>query len=243
MKKILLTAMVGIAAIAKAQLPDPGFVIDEKTAIVITDPQNDFLSPNGATWGVVGKSVTENNTVENLEKLFKIAQEKNVKVFISPHYYFPHDHDWKNQGTGETLMHAIKMFDRKGQLTTEGFEGSGADWLDRYKKYINAKNVIVASPHKIFGPESNDLALQIRKQGYNKVLLAGMAANLCVDSHLRELVEQGFEVAVVTDATAGPIIPDMNIDGYKSAMDNFRMISSHLFKTDEVVKEFKKIKK
>lgn len=243
MKKILLTVMVGMLGVAKAQVPDPGFVIDEKTAIVITDPQNDFLSPNGVTWGVVGKSVTENNTVENLERLFKVAQEKNVKVFISPHYYYPHDHEWKHQGAGETMMHAIKMFDRKGQLTTDGLEGSGADWLDRYKKYINQKNVIVSSPHKVYGPESNDLALQLRKQGFNKIVLAGMSANLCVESHMRDLVESGFEVAVVTDATAGPIVPDMGIDGYKAAMDNFRLISSHLFKTDEVVREFKKIKR
>ena len=36
----------------------------ERTALVITHPQNDFLSPEGVTWGVVGESVTENNTVE-----------------------------------------------------------------------------------------------------------------------------------------------------------------------------------
>lgn len=243
MKKILLTAMIGVASFVKAQVPDPGFVIDNNTAIVITDPQNDFLSPNGVTWGVVGKSVTENKTVENLEKLFKVAQQKNVKVFVSPHYYFPHDHSWKHQGAGETMMHAIKMFDRKGQLTTEGFEGSGADWLEPYKKYINQPNVIVTSPHKVYGPESNDLVLQLRKRGVNKVVLAGMSANLCVDSHMRELVEQGFEVSVVIDATAGPQIPDMNIDGYKSALDNFRLISSHLFKTDEVVKAFNALPK
>ncbi|MDO5616316.1 MAG: cysteine hydrolase [Cruoricaptor ignavus] len=243
MKKAILGALVLVMSVAKvsAQVPDPGFTIDEKTAIVITDPQNDFLSPNGATWAVVGKSVTENKTVENLEKLFKVAQHKNVKVFVSPHYYFPHDHNWEYGGAGETLMHAIKMFDRKGQLTTEGFEGSGADWLDLYKPYINKENVIVSSPHKIFGPESNDLALQLRKHGYNKIVLAGMSANLCVDSHMRELVENGFEVAIVTDATAGTILPDMDIDGYKAAMANFRLISSHLFKTDEVVKAFSKL--
>jgi len=39
------------------------------TAIVITDPQNDFLSPEGVTWGVVGQSVTDNNTVENIEPI------------------------------------------------------------------------------------------------------------------------------------------------------------------------------
>ena len=40
-----------------AQLPDPGFKIDNRTAIVITDPQNDFLSKNGIAWGLVGPSV------------------------------------------------------------------------------------------------------------------------------------------------------------------------------------------
>jgi nicotinamidase-related amidase len=47
---------------------------------VITDPQNDFLSPKGATWGVVGESVTRNHTVENLEQLFKVAKEQNITV-------------------------------------------------------------------------------------------------------------------------------------------------------------------
>jgi hypothetical protein len=63
-----------------------------------------------------------------------------------------------------------------------------------------------------YGPESNDLALQLRKRGIDKVILAGMSANLCVESHLRELLEQGFEVAVVRDATAAAQTPD--IDGY-----------------------------
>ncbi len=34
----------------------------QDTALLITDPQNDFLSPEGATWDIVGQSVTENGT-------------------------------------------------------------------------------------------------------------------------------------------------------------------------------------
>jgi hypothetical protein len=50
-----------------AQLPDPGMqIVPGRTAILITDPQNDFLSPDGVAWGVVGNSVTENNTVQNI---------------------------------------------------------------------------------------------------------------------------------------------------------------------------------
>ncbi len=240
MKNLIVTAVIFIISLTTvfAQLPDPGFTIDENTAIVITDPQNDFLSPNGVTWGVVGESVTANNTVANIESLFKVAQEKNITVFVSPHYYYKHDHNWKFEGALETLMHNIKMFDRTDPLSTEGFEGSGADWLDKYKGYITQSNVVVTSPHKVYGPESNDLALQLRKRGFNKIILAGMSANLCVESHMRELIENGFEVAVVKDATAAAILPDLN--GYEAVLVNFRMIASHVFTTQEVVSEINK---
>ena len=237
MKKLTASVAIIIAGIMtiQAQLPDPGFTVDDKTAIVITDPQNDFLSPSGVTWGVVGESVTANNTVDNIEALFKAAKENNITVFVSPHYYYGHDHNWKFEGALEAMMHNIKMFDRTDELSTEGFEGSGADWLDTYKKYIDQSNVVVTSPHKLYGPESNDLALQLRKHGFSKVILGGMSANLCTESHMRELVENGFEVAVVKDATAGAILPGMN--AYEAALINFRMIASHVFTTEEVISQ------
>ena len=217
-------------------LPNPGFEIDPgNTALVITDPQNDFLSPEGVTWGVVGESVTENRTVDNIEALLRAAKEADLPVFISPHYYYPHDHGWKFEGTLERLMHDIQMFDRKGPLHVDGFEGSGADWLERYKPYINDGKTVVVGPHKVFGPETNDLVLQLRKRGIDKVILGGMSANLCVESHLRELLEQGFEVAVVKDATAAAKLPDL--DGYEAACTNYRMLSSRVYDTDEAVRE------
>lgn len=224
-----------------AQLPDTEFQLDGRTAIVITDPQNDFLSEKGAAWGAVAESVVKNKTRENLLELFVIAKEKNILVFVSPHYYYPHDHSWNFEGKLEQLMHNIKMFDRKDQLNTEGFEGSGADWLPIYKEYIKGSNVVVTSPHKVFGPESNDLALQLRKRGIDKVVLAGMSGNLCVESHMREMLESGFEVAVVKDATASAILPGLN--GEEASFTNFEMMSSKVFTTDEIIPLFKNIKK
>lgn len=241
MKKQLINAMIFTAFLlvtaiqfTYAQLPDPGMEIDpQRTAIVITDPQNDFLSPDGVTWGVVGKSVTENNTVENIERLLKIAKEYDLPVFISPHYYYPADKGWHFEGALEMLMHNIGMFDRKDALSLEEFEGSGADFLEVYKPYIQDGKTIVTSPHKVYGPETNDLVLQLRKRGIDKVILAGMSANLCTESHLRELLEQGFEVAVVKDATAAAVVPDG--DGYQAALINFRFIANAVWTTDEAV--------
>ena len=213
-------------------LPDPGMeIVKGRTAIVITDPQNDFLSPKGVTWGVVGKSVVKNNTVENIDTLFALGKKYNIPVFVSPHYYYASDDNWKFGGDSEVLMHNIHMFQRDHALSTKGFEGSGADWLEQYKPYINDKNTIVTSPHKVYGPESNDLALQLRKRGIEKIFLSGMSANLCTESHMRELIENGFEVSVVKDATAAAQIGEL--DGYEAAVTNFRFIANDVITTKE----------
>jgi nicotinamidase-related amidase len=230
----VIIAVSSIVSIAKAALPDPGMEIDKgRTAILVTDPQNDFLSPDGVAWGVVGKNVTENNTVENIESLLKAGKENGIPVFVSPHYYYPHDHVWKFEGALEKLMHNIGMFDRKDALNVEGFEGSGADWLKRYKPYIQDGKTVVTSPHKVYGPETNDLVLQLRKQGIDKVILAGMSANLCVESHMRELLEQGFEVAVVADATAAAQVEEG--DGFAAASVNYRFLANTVWSTSEAV--------
>ncbi|WP_186190501.1 cysteine hydrolase family protein [Burkholderia gladioli] len=215
-------------------LPPTGFQLDRtKAALVVVDPQNDFLSPSSVSWPYFGESIVENGTVDHLETLFRTAKQAGIPVAVSPHYYYPCDHGWQFGGPLEKTMHALGMFERKGPVTLEGYEGSGADFLERYKPYILDGETLIASPHKVYGPETNDLALQLRKRGVSQVILAGMAANLCIESHLRELVEQGFEVLVVRDATAGPRVPEG--DGYLAALVNFRFIAHALWSTAQTV--------
>lgn len=215
-------------------LPQTDMVVSAgDTAVVITDPQIDFLSPDGVTWAVVGESVTEHGVVENLERLMKSAKESGMPLFISPHHYYPSDHGWTFEGPLEKLMHSIGMFDRKGPYSLDGFERSGSDFMPQYRDIILDGETIVTSPHKDYGPEQNDLVLQLRKRGINKVILAGMSANLCTQAHLYELLEQGFEVAVVRDATAAAKVPEG--DGYLAALINFRFVANGLWNTDEAV--------
>jgi nicotinamidase-related amidase len=112
--------------------------------------------------------------------------------------------------------------------------GSGADWLDEFKPFIDDGKTIVVSPHKVFGPQTNDLTLQLRKRLLSKVILGGMLANMCVESHQRDLLEQGFEVAVVRDATAGPRHPNWG-DGYQAALTNYRFLAHEVVGTEDVV--------
>jgi len=204
------------------------------TAVVFIDPQNDVLSPRGKNWGAVGASVMENRTVENMLRIFKAAKAAKINVFISPHYFFPTDRAWKFNGPLEADEFATGTFAREGPLSLQGLEGSGADWLAEFKPYIDDGQTIVVSPHKVFGPQTNDLVLQLRKRHMSKVVLGGMLANMCVEAHLRDLLEQGFEVSVVADATAGPRHPVWG-DGYKAAMINYASLAHAVVSTDDVV--------
>ncbi len=44
----------------------------------------------------------------------------------------------------------------------------------------------------MWGPQTNDLVLQLRKRRFNRIILAGTRANLCVERRLRKLLEQSF---------------------------------------------------
>jgi nicotinamidase-related amidase len=204
------------------------------TAVVFIDPQNDVMSEKGANWAAVGASVTENSTVENMEKIFLAARDKNYLVFISPHYFYPADGTWKFNGPLDSDEFRTRTFARSGPLNLAGFTNSGAGWLDRFKPSIEDGRTIVVSPHKVFGPQTKDLVLQLRKRKISKIILGEMLANMGVESHFRELLEQGFEVAVVRNAVAGPRHPDWG-DGYQAALVNYRFLAHAVPATGDVV--------
>ena len=206
-------------------------IMKSDTALLVIDPQNDVLSETGVSWPLVGASVRENHTIENLERLFRAARENGYGIFISPHYLYPHDQRWGFGGPVEHMMLDSNEFFRPDQLSPAS---TGADWLARYKPFIEDDRTVVASPHKAWGPQTNDLVFQLRKRKIDKVVLAGMLANLCVESHLRELLEQGIEVAVVKDATAAPQHPELG-DGYRAALINFGFLANAVLTTDAAV--------
>jgi nicotinamidase-related amidase len=96
--------------------------------------------------------------------------------------------------------------------------------------------------HRVWGPETNDLVLQLRKRKISKIILGGMLANMCVESHLRELLKQGFEVAVANfevavakDVTAAPKHPEWGY-GYEAALINYAYLAHAVLTTEDAVK-------
>ena len=192
----------------------------ERTALLITDPQVDFLKPESVVWDKVGETVEENAVVEKLRRLREAASEGDVPVFYSPHYYEDAEYEsWEHLNTIDQIMFDTRMFD---------VDGEGSEFVP---ELAPDDNTFVLSPHKqLSGFWSNDVQVQLRQRGIDTLVLAGMSANLCVESHLRDAVENGFEVLTVTDATAAA-----GEEALEAALTNYGFIAHETATTDEVV--------
>jgi nicotinamidase-related amidase len=219
-------------------LPNPGMILEPgRTALVLTDMQNDFLNPNGKGWTLFADSYARNGTVEKLERLLQGAKAAGLPVLISPHYYYPTDKHWTVPGSAtESLMAQLPVFQRQGPLTLDGYAGSGADFPEQFKPYILDGETVILSPHKVYSSSTNDMIIQLRKRRIEKVVMAGPAGNLCVEAHFRDLLECGFEVAMVRDAIGGT--SNEEGDGVQAALVNFRFLAHALWTTKEVLAKF-----
>ena len=75
----------------------------DHAALVVTDPQIDFLSPDGVSWAVFGDSIRENGTVAHIGELFDAAKLAGITVAVSPHYFYPTDKQWRFGDPLETV--------------------------------------------------------------------------------------------------------------------------------------------
>lgn len=195
--------------------------IDPKsTALLVIDPQNDFLSEGGVVWDLVGEQVKKHQVVGKLKTLIAKAKAAGVAVVYSPHYYDKEYQAWHNVNPIDRLMFDRKMFERGTW---------GSDWHPDLKP---DNDTIQCAPHKnLSGFHTSDVDIQLRKRGIQTFLLCGMSANLCVESHLRDGEEKGYQVIVINDATAAA-----GEDAYKAALTNYGFIAHESITTAEAIK-------
>jgi nicotinamidase-related amidase len=189
------------------------------TAVLFTDPQVDALKPEGVMWEKVGETVEENDVVEKLSRIRDAAGKGDVPVFYSPHYYQDEEFEtWSELNPIDQQMFDARMYD---------VDRDGSDIVEELEP---DDNTFVLSSHKhLSGFWANDIQAQLTKRGIDTIVLAGMFANLCVESHLRDAVENGYEVLVVEDATGAP-----GEEMLEAARTNYEMIAHETAKADEV---------
>jgi len=215
-------------------------LVKNRTALVLADIQNEFLQPSDQPryHALIEDALKKRNVIANLEALLRTAQELGYFVIHSPHWYYPTDGQWAvAPGAIRDYLRSIGFCGRKDPVDLEGFHGSRADYYEPFKKYLMDGHTCTTAPHKHFGCEANDVIKQLHMRKVEKVIMAGPVANICLESHMRDIIEAGIEVAMVRDAVAAGVNEEG--DGYEAAMINWRFMANAVWTTEEAIKRMK----
>jgi ureidoacrylate peracid hydrolase len=194
---------------------DPG-----RTALLVIDPVNDFLHEDGAAWEMTKSTVKKNDVVAQLARLTEGARGAGVPVLFGPMAYTQEDYadDQLQRRSGiNRLMFENKMF----------LAGSfGADF---HPDIQPQPGDIILSPHKGTDVMQTDLKEHLDRLGTTHLVLAGMTANLCVESTARHATELGYDVTFLSDAIGAESLP-----AYEASIHvNYPLIGNAVIEVDD----------
>ena len=165
----------------------------DRTALLIVDPYNDFMSEGGKLYAQTLETAKEVGFYDNMRKLVPAVRASEIRVFIVPHHRAAKgDYDgWlavtsSQRGAGRTMLFEAGTW--------------GGDWHPEFGP--KPGDVVIKEHWAQSGFANTDLDQQLKQHGIQKVILVGFIANTCVESTGRFAMELGYHVTMVKDATA-----------------------------------------
>ena len=165
----------------------------EKTALLLVDPYNDFLSEGGKIYPRLKPIADEVGLLDNLRRLDNAVRTARIQVVIVPHRRWePGDYeDWDHPNPSQRRIMEIHHFAR-GEW--------GGEW---HPDFAPKPGDIVAREHwGQSGFANTDLDMRLKQKGITHVIVVGLLANTCIESTARFAMELGYHVTLVRDATA-----------------------------------------
>ncbi|KAK5046278.1 hypothetical protein LTR84_008421 [Exophiala bonariae] len=177
-------------------------IMASKTALVLIDVYNDFLHPNGKLYGGLAESLKDSNTIEHLEAVLDAARKHNIPTFYSLHQQYR-----KGKYAGFEHQNAMLQSIQQNQAFEEGAFGSEVfkslapnvekgDTLN-----VSQKHLADYAPGSSF--ENTDLDWLLRQHSITHLVFAGLVVNSCIETTAREANERGYNITMLSDATAG----------------------------------------
>ena len=192
----------------------------DRTALLVIDPVNDFLSEGGAGWELTKTTVEMNDVIAHLKRVIEAARARGVHVLFGPMAYT--EEDYANEQLQRRSGINRLMFERKMFL-------AGSWGADFHPDLQPREGDTVLVPHKSCDVFTTDLPKHLQRMRITHLVIAGMTANLCCESTGRHAMEAGFDVTFLSDAIGAASIPE-----YEAAIRlNFPLIANAVITVDE----------
>ncbi|MEU6317269.1 isochorismatase family cysteine hydrolase [Streptomyces sp. NPDC047009] len=170
-----------------------------RTAVLLVDPFNDFISEGGKVWPHLEPVAREVGLLDHLRSVIASAREAGVRVVFVPHRRWePGDYDsWEHPNPSQRKIQQMHHFAR------------GSWGGEFHPDFEPQPGEVVAQEHwGSSGFANTDLDMQLKQHGITHVAIVGLLANTCIEATARFAMELGYHVTLVRDATAA-LRPEM----------------------------------
>ncbi len=173
----------------------------DKTAIVLIEAQNDFLSPGGTMYQYIADQLAKRGVINNLKSLLDGARGK-VKIIYVPFQAFkPGFPELKPGGPGTAGLRGIEMEMKADWGTGAWLEGTpGPEIIEPLKP--KAGDILVRGKLTLDAFHSTALNYLLRANEIEHVAFTGFHTNWCVESSARSAYDLGYRVILIKDCTA-----------------------------------------
>jgi nicotinamidase-related amidase len=176
----------------------------DKSALILVDVLNDFLSPEGKINPGIREQIKKVNLIENLGRLITGARKKGLQIVYAPHGLHEHSFD-------DMKYVPVRM---PRAMEHHMFWGGefGADFFEPFRPQ---EGDIVVGRHRTFDAfMGTDMDAQLKNRGIEKVILAGLTSQTCVEGTGRHATEAGYHLTFLTDAVA-----EFTEEAHRAALD------------------------
>jgi nicotinamidase-related amidase len=173
----------------------------DRTALLLVDPYNDFLSEGGKLWPMVADVAAAVGLHGNLRAVMEAVRAAGIQVLIVPHHRAEPDDfaGWDHPTPYQLGAAKIQAF-AKGSW--------GGEWHPDFAPQPG--DIVVKEHWSASGFANTDLDLLLKQKRISHVILIGLIANTCIETTARFAVELGYHVTLVRDATAAASLEAMH---------------------------------
>ena len=180
-------------------------------ALLVIDMQNGFVSKEGS-YDLMGLNVSRySEVVPHLKRLIAICRTIKVPIFYSQAV---------REESGIDLLtrsHRILPKSREERIKKRPIciRGSwDAEIVEELKPSLD-DHVVIKRRDSVF--QDTEVEVWLRSLGIDSIIFSGIDTSICVESSLRDAFNHGYDVVLISDATASN-----NLDHYNSTLDNIR---------------------
>ena len=180
-------------------------------ALLVIDMQNGFVS-KGGSYDLMGLNVSKySDVVPTLKRLIAFCRKVKIPIFYSQAV---------REESGIDLLtksHRILPKSREERIKRRPIciRGSwDAEIIEELKPNFD-DHVVIKRRDSVF--QDTEVEVWLRSLGIDSIIFAGIDTSICVESSLRDAFNHGYDIVLISDATASN-----NLNHYNSTLDNIR---------------------